>query len=108
MTSLNKNKRTDAHSKRDENWRHPSTNTKKSDKKQRFIVSQQLNTGDLADSSGDDQVDECDASPCIIKNDRSKTRIVDWVQYDVCEEWLHTFCIGTEPSLEENICKFCA
>ena len=59
-------------------------------------------------SSGDDQVDECDASPCIIKIDKSKTLMVDWVQCGVCEEWLHTFCIRIEASLEEHICKFCA
>ena len=107
LTSWNRHKRTDGHSKRDENRRHPSRNTKKSAKKQIFSVSQLVNTGDSADSSGDDQVDVCDASLCIFKNDISKTRMVNWVQCDVCEEWLHTFCIGIEASIEEYICKFC-
>ena len=61
----------------------------------------QLNAGDLADSNSDNQVEECDASPSIIKNDRSKTRMVNWVQCDVFGEWLHTFCIGIESSFKE-------
>ena len=56
----------------DENRTHPFPNTKKRKKesqRQRFSVSQLLNTSDSADSSSDDQVDESDASPCIIKID---------------------------------------
>ena len=38
---------------------------------------------------------------CIIKYGISKTCMVNWVQCDICAEWLHTFCIRTEGSLEE-------
>ena len=34
--------------------------------------------------------------------------MVDCVQCEVCKEWLHTFCIGIEASLEEHMCKYCA
>ena len=34
--------------------------------------------------------------------------MVDCVQCDVWEEWLHTFCIGIKASLEEYIRKLCA
>ena len=109
LTSLNRHKRTDGHSKRDINRRNPVKKTqKKKGKKQRFSVSQLINNENSADSSSDDQVDECDASPCVIENDKSKAGMVDWVQCEVCEKWLHTFCIGIEASLEDYICKLCA
>ena len=109
LTSLNRHKIANGHSKRDENRRHPSINTKKKTAiKQRLSVSQLLNTGELAGSSSDDQLDKCDASTCIIKTNRSKMHTVDCIQCDICKKWLHTFCIGIKASLEEYFCKLCA
>ena len=38
---------------------------------------------------------------CIIKYGISKTCMVNWVQCDISAEWLHTFFIRIEGSLEE-------
>ena len=33
--------------------------------------------------------------------------MIDWVQCDVYEEWLHKFYIGIEASFQKYICILC-
>lgn len=54
-----------------------------------------------------DDEDECRAPKCI----KPKTHIINWVQFDQCQSWYHTQCVGIQLKDVENqeyICGRCA